>query len=294
LDWNDLKIILAIGRAGTLTGAASALNQNHSTVFRRINTIEEKLDVRFFDRLPNGYALTEAGETAMRSAERVDDEMHSLARELIGQDLRLQGSIRITAAEGVTLKLLGPLLAKFCKLHPLIHIDLVATSSALQLSRREADIALRVTKKPPDTSIGKRVCKFRFCLYASKSYLQENQHVDLVKHDWVMTDDSRDWFPTSVFNKIGRSSANVVLSSNSTMAVVNAAIEGLGIAMLPCFLGDGEKKLHRVIEPTEEMTLDLWLLMHTDLRHTARVKVLMQFLQTSLKSQHSLIEGAKK
>ena len=161
MEWDDLKVILAIGRAGTLSGAARSLELNHSTVFRRINQIEKKLGVRFFDRLPQGYVMTDAGEAAMSAAETIEDKVNSLARELVGKDLRLQGTIRVTAPEGVSLELLVPHLARFCKKHPDIHIDLVATGSALQLARREADLAVRVTTKPPDTSIGRRVCLFR-------------------------------------------------------------------------------------------------------------------------------------
>lgn len=291
LEWNDLKIILSIGRAGTLSGAARALNLSHSTVFRQINAIEEKLDVRFFDRLPHGYVLTEAGETAMHAAENIDDEFHNLARELVGKDLRLQGSIRVTAPEGLTSTLLGPYLVNFCKTHPDIHIDLVVTGNALQLSRREADLAVRVTNKPPDTSIGRRICRFQFGLYASRNYLKTSKHSNLTDCNWLMTDDYREWFPPAIRKKIGQPAANVIFSSNSIMAALNAAKEGLGLAILPCFLGDADKKLVRVLQPAEEMSLELWLLTHTDLRHTARVRALMHFLYDSFKNHKDLIEG---
>ena len=144
MEWNDLQLILGVGRAGSLAGAARLLSMNHSTVFRRLNSIEKTLGVRLFERFPTGYVLTEAGESAMRSAEIVEDEMHHLARELVGKDLRLQGKIRVTAPEGLSQKILGPHLAKFCQLHPDIQIDLAAMSGEVQLSRREADLALRV------------------------------------------------------------------------------------------------------------------------------------------------------
>jgi len=205
--------------------------------------------------------------------------------------LRLQGSIRVTAPEGVSISLLGPHLARFCQTHTDIHIDLAVTGSALQLSRREADVAVRVTSKPPDTSIGRQVCRFRFGMYASLDYLNRHSHDDLKDCNWVMTDDSRDWFPASTWKRIGQSGAKISLSSNSTMAVVQAAKLGLGIAPLPCFLGDSEPSLVRVIEPPEDMQLELWILTHPDLRHTARVKALMQFLFESLGEQKDLIEG---
>lgn len=291
MDWNDLNIILAIGRSGSLAGAARTLGLNHSTVFRRINAIEARLGVRFFDRLPTGYVLTDAGDMALRAAERIDSEVDGLARELVGKDRRLQGSIRVTAPEGVSVKLLDVHLAKFCKLHPDIHIDLIVTGSALQLSRREADLAIRVTNKPPESSIGKRVCGFGFGVYASKAYLKAHRGTGPESYKWILTDDSRDWFAPALWKKLGVSGAQTVFTSNSTLAVVNAARQGLGVAPLPCFLGDSESRLQRVIEPLREMALELWLLTHPDLRHTARVKALMQFLLQALEAERDLIEG---
>ena len=291
MDWNDLKIILAIGRAGSLAGAARVLELNHSTVFRRVNDIEKRLGVRFFERLAQGYVLTEAGEMAMRAAEQIDSEVHSLTRELIGKDLRLQGDIHVTAPEGVSLKLLNTPLTKFCKTHSDIRIDLIMTGSTLQLARREADLAVRVTTKPPDTSIGRRVCRFRFGVYATSAYLKKHQSGGMDGFAWILTEDSRDWFANTVWKKYVQPGAQIKFTSNSTMAVVNAVREGLGAAILPCFLGDSENKLKRVIEPQDEMSLELWLLMHPDLRHTARVKALMQYLYDYLVSQKDLFEG---
>ena len=291
MEWDDLKIILAIGRAGTLSGAAKLLKINHSTVFRRINIIENNLNVRFFERMPTGYVLTEAGNIAMHTAKRVDDEMNGLARTLVGKDLRLQGTIRVTSPEGVSLKLLQPIFALFLKENPDIQIDLVVTGSTLQLSRREADLAVRVTNKPPDTSIGRKICHFRFAIYASRQYLKTKKDTILKDHNWILLDDSSNWFPQSVWKKMGHPGAKIIFSSDSTMAVVNAVKDGLGVAPLPCFLGDSEKKLVRVVEPNAEMALELWLLTHPDLRHTARVKALMTFLHKSLESKKNLIEG---
>lgn len=292
MNWDDLNLVLAICRSGSLSGAARSLGVNHSTVFRRLNAIEKKLEVRLFERQANGYLMTEAGEAVKRSAERIDEEVVTLSRELLGRDLRLQGTIRITAPEGVALRLLTPQLAAFCRLHPDITIDLVVTSSALRLSHREADLAVRATRTPPDSSIGREVCKFRFSMYASPEYLADSQGRALEEHLWVMPDDGIDFFPSPLWRKKTFPQAKVVYSSNNTMAIVEAAKAGLGVAPLPCFLGDSEPGLVRVIAPPEELTLSLWVLIHPDLRHTARVRALMMFLTESLAEQKSAMEGA--
>jgi len=304
MDWNDLKIILAIGRSGSLSAAAKALDMNHSTVFRRINGIEEKMGVRFFDRLPQGYSMTEAGETATRAAERIDNEVNSLSRELLGKDLRLQGNIRVTAPEGIALKLLRPIIASFLKQHSAIKIDFVVTGSALQLAHREADLAVRVTNNPPETSIGRRICQFRFSCYASKAYIKKHKFKGKEGFDWLLLDDSPHWFSSTIWKKMGindrQYNSNVTLRSDNTMTIVNAAIDGLGVAPLPCFLGDRENNLVRIIEPLKQASykesakqkpLELWLLMHPDLRHTTRVLHLKTHIYEQLQQHIPLIEG---
>ena len=253
------------------------------------------MEVRFFDRLPKGYSMTEAGEAALRAAERIDNEVNGLSRELVGKDLRLQGSIRVTAPEGVSLRLLRPIFKNFLIDHPDIQIDLVVTGSSLKLSRREADLAIRVTKNPPDTSIGRRVCGFSFGVYASKAYMEKHKGVGKEHYQWVLLDDSNHWFTSATWKKMGHASGEksvkVIFRSDSTSAILNAAIDGVGVTPLPCFIGDAEKNLVRVFDTIENLNQDLWILMHPDLRHTARVKALMRFVYVSLEAKKDLIEG---
>ena len=291
MDWSDLNLVLAICRAGTLSGAAKSLDINYTTVFRRINSIEKKLEVRLFDRQPNGYVMTEAGEVIKRSAERIDEEVMTLSRELLGKDLRLQGRIRITAPEGVALRLLAPHLAAFCQQHSDISMELIATSSPLRLSQREADLAVRVTNKPPENYIGREVCKVRFGIYASPDYLENNQDLSLDQHLWVMSDDSFEFSPFPTWRKKFHPNTRVVFSSNNTIAVIDAANRGLGMTPLPCFLGDSEPGLIRTTDTPDELTLSLWVLIHPDLKNTARIKALMTYLFSALESEKPRIEG---
>lgn len=291
MDWSDLKLILAIGRSGSLSGAARLLDINHSTVFRRINAIEKEMGVRFFERLPQGYVMTEAGESAMRAGERIDSEVTTLTREIHGKDLQLQGTIRVTAPFGLSLTLLTPLLAQFSRSHPDIHIDLIATSATLSLSRREADLALRVTTRPPDTSVGRRICSFRSAIYATRQYLNKHRDTPLQALDWLLTDDQMDWLPLALRKPKEHASLNIKFSSNNVLAVMHAARQGIGVSPLPCFLGDSDKKLQRVVEPLDELSSELWILTHSDLRNTARVRILMSFLYEGLSEQSRLFAG---
>jgi DNA-binding transcriptional LysR family regulator len=291
MEWSDLQLVLAICRAGTLSGAARMLGVNHSTVYRRINAIEAGIDVRLFERFPHGYVMTEAGEAVKASAERVEAEILGLSRALIGKDLRLQGKLRVTAPEGVGLKLLLPHLTHFCRQHPEIEMDLIVTNSTLRLSLREADVAVRVTSNPPDTSFGRRICDFRFTMYASAEYLQRYPDTGPEAHLWALWEDSTNWLPAYVQAMGDHVLRNIVFRSNSTLAAIGAARDGVGVTLLPCFLGDRDPGLVRVIEPPEDLTLQLWILTHSDLRHTARVRTLMRFITESLLAQKDSIEG---
>ena len=289
MNWDDLKIILAVCRAGSLSGAARDLGSSHSTVFRQINAIEKKFATRFFDRLPHGYEMTEAGEAVLRVASSIEEDIIGLTRDLHGKDLRLQGKIRLTAPEGVSHYLLPKHLVSFYRKHPDIQIDLIITSSPLELARQEADIALRVTSKPPESTIGRKICQFSSAMYASKSYLTRAKNLSPHNYDLIMCEDGVNWLTPSIWKN--KAKPNIVFSTDSTLGVVNAAKTNMGAAMLPCFIGDQEKKLQRVTPPIKDLNSELWILTHSDLRQTARVRALMKHLYSSLSEQKALIEG---
>lgn len=291
LEWNDVNVLLAICRAGSLGGAARTIGLTHSTVFRRLNAIEEKTGVRFFDRLPHGYVMTESGEAAKRFGERMEAEMYALGREILGRDMRLQGKIRMTAPEGLATAFLSPVLTAFQREHPDVSIELTVTSLSLDLAQREADIALRVTNNPPDTSLGRKICDFGNDIYASSAYLKRHKETPLSEHAWIMSAGSADWVISKVWKSRSKAEERVVMSSNSLPAVLGAARAGLGLVTLPNFLGDPDPALETVPHQLRGMNLELWVLTHPDLRHTARVKAIMAHVHAALGEQSGLIEG---
>jgi len=293
LEWTDLSIILAICRAGTLAGAARMLGQNHSTIFRKINAIEEKTGVRFFERLRDGYAMTDAGQSAMHYAERIEAEVHALGREVLGQDSRLQGKVRVTAPEGMLWRVLPPLFAAFCREHPEVNIEILGGHISVDLNKRESDIAIRATSKPPDTSLGKKLCKFRFAFYAAPKFIEEMDDRPLQEQPWCSIEGVHEWLVPMVWKKAAHAESVIAFSSASVFAVINCAAEGMGLTFMPCYLADADPRLVRVSNLLEPLTLELWILTHPDLRHTARVKTLMAFLYDELGKDCDLFEGKR-
>jgi DNA-binding transcriptional LysR family regulator len=260
-------------------------------VFRKVNAIEERTGVRFFDRLPSGYRMTEAGEAAMACGERVENEVHALGREILGQDLRIAGHVRVTAPEGLVALTLPVALTEFSAQHPDVSIELVGTASALSLSRREAEVAIRATRRPPDLSLGKKVCTFRVAVYASPDFLKRHEGVPLAALDWCLLGGIIDWLVPLVWKKRQDADEHVVLSTSSVVSSTEAAAAGLGVTLLPCYMGEPDDRLVVVGEPLEALTLELWVLTHPDLRHTARVRVLMDFLHEYLLQRRQIFEG---
>lgn len=291
LEWSDLRVILAICRSGSLAGAARLLGKDHSTLFRKLNRIEDRAGVRFFERLATGYTMTDAGEVALEFGERIEDEFHALSREIDGRDARLQGNVRVTAPDGVCSIHLPPLLAEFRRLHPDVSIELLEGNAAFDLSRREADIAIRATRQPPDESLGKRICDFRFAAYASPAYLERAGKRDLADYEWITLAGYERFFVPSVWKSVRQLRDRSVMHTNSSTAALRAAECGVGITMMSCYRGDDLPELVRASPTFDHLDMELWIVTHPVLRHTARVRVLMSFLTDAFAAKSDLFAG---
>ncbi len=292
LAWDDLRVVLAVARAGSLAGAARALGVNHSTVFRRLNTFEEQLGVRLFERLANGYALTIAGEEMRASAERVEQEIDRLDRRITGQDLRLQGTLAITTTDTLASCVLAPHLVAFKRAHPAIELNLLLENQYVNLSKRQADIAIRPTLSPPDTLVGRRIAAIAFAPFVSAHLLTDKPNPHLGDLDWIAVDESLAHLAADKWFRATLPGANVVMRSNSLTGLMAAAVSGMGVAMLPCFIGDPSPVLTRLADPVDAAASALWLLTHEDLRHTARVRAFMDFMADALKERCRAFGGA--
>lgn len=282
INWDDLHYFVVVSRAGNLSRAARLLDVNHSTVFRRIAGLESALGMRLFDRKSEGYELTEAGKMIMEVASQVDADISALDLRLQGRETKLQGSIRITTSDIVIANFLPPRLLSFRQKYPGIEIDLTSDNTVSNLAKREADVALRLCRNPPQELIGEKIAVFGWALYASDSYLaahgRPESPEELTKHFIVSGDESMPQFTAASWLRSYTPEEAVVLRSNSIMNLYNAIKAGIGMGMLPCHIGDPEPTLAAVFPPGAALTSDLWVLAHRDLRKTAAISAFMEHM----------------
>lgn len=297
-DWNELRLVLAVQRAGSLTAAAVALGIDHSTAFRRLKALEERLAVRLFERLPGGiYHATDAGGRMAAGAERMEDEALALARDLSGRDRRLCGRLRVTSSETLAYSRLTAHLADFRAAHPGIVVELAIDNRVLSLSRREADIALRPIRPREGDLWGRKLAAIAWALYASPTYLgahggpladtgELERHAVIGWEETIAGIGAADWLtralPETAF----------VYRTNSLVNQLVAAQAGIGLALLPCYLGDGAGGVTRALaEPIAVLEGELWIVTHADLKATARVRAFFDLVGDGLMRERPAFEG---
>ncbi len=289
MDWNDIKIFLALVRHGSVRAAGDRLGVSHSTVARRIDALESELKVRLFERRSTGYAITAAGEEILTVAEGVEGDLMQIERRVLGSDQRLAGDVRFTTADFLATHLLMPHLASFCELYPDIHVEVVTTYDALDLNKREADVALRFTRNPPGNLVGRQVATLSQAPYATPAYLARHELGPGSSAVWIGFE-GRAPFPKWV-----REGPLPHLPSRgcfqSLLVQKEAARAGMGIAMLPCLLGDADAGLVRLPGIAPQPVFDLWLLTHREVRSSARLRVFMQFMTQALAAERARLEG---
>ena len=280
--WDDLRLVLAIARAGKLAGGAAALGVNHSTLFRRLNALEKELGSKLFERLPTGYRPTESGQRLIEAAERMETEVLSLDRELTGRDTRLSGQLRVTCSETIAFRIITGEIARFRAAHPGITVDLSVDNRMLDLSRREADVALRALRPTRGDLFARKLTDMHWALYASRAYLKSHPRftgiADLPQHcviGWV--EDSPQMAAVSWVARHAPAGA-VGFRSSTMINQLVAAREGMGIAALPVYLAEDTPGLVRILGPLDDLVTELWIVTHRSLKDTARVRSFMEFV----------------
>jgi DNA-binding transcriptional LysR family regulator len=275
MDWDNARIFLAIYRAGTLRGAAARLDIDQATVGRRLAALEKSLGARLFLRTPSGYVATPAGDLAVTAAEAMERAADQFQRKMQGIDNRLSGSVRVTTSDTMANHFVLDAMRRLHVTHPDIRIILSTGTEITNLTRREADLAVRTLKPDSPDLISRRLVRRSMGLYAARSYLKARgtpeREAGLAGHDIVVYQATV--APRHRERLCGEpvAQARVALEVNSGMVMLQAARMGMGVTELPCHMADGDKELVR-IWPEVADHYDVWLVMHSDLARSARVR----------------------
>jgi DNA-binding transcriptional LysR family regulator len=291
-DWNDARYFLAVHRTKTLSAAARQLGVNQSTVSRRLRALEDALGARLFVQTRDGYFASDAGERLLARAARVEDEALALEREASGQEARLTGPVRITGADAFSPRVLAPLIVELHARVPGLDFELIADTRTLSLTKREADMAVRTARPKEPSLVIRRLCGFASSLYASRAYVAAHGKAtmaDLAKHAFTAPDDAT--WAESLWLARHAPGARVVLKTNSTEAQLAATKAGAAIGFLSCYIGDPEPDLVRLVPPEKAVMRDLWLVVHKDLQHSARVRACADFIAGAIAARAAMFEG---
>jgi DNA-binding transcriptional LysR family regulator len=292
-EWDDLRYVLAVANAGSLAGAARSLGVNHTTVLRGISAFEKRLGVRLFERLPSGYALTTGGEELIAAARQIEDKVTNLERKVAGQDLRLSGLVRVATTDTLMGSILPEILAEFRAAQPGIGIEIALSNIMVNLTKRDADVAIRPAKDAPETLVGRRIANIAFAIYGSPHYLAKRRTIDdLAAHRWVGPNDSLSDTSVAHWMRSELPESEITLRTDSLLGLRQAAQAGLGLAALPCYLGDSSPGLVCVHRPIPAMQTALWILTHKDLSRSARIRAFTDFAAQACKRRRPLLEGA--
>jgi DNA-binding transcriptional LysR family regulator len=279
----DLETILALARTGKLADAGERLQIDASTVFRAMQKIEKGLGQNLFERTRTGYLPTELAQALAARAENMEFELES-ARSIAQLDPdKVAGSIRITSTDTVLHGLIGPLLPKLKAQQPLLSFDLHTGNELASLTKRDADIAVRATKRPPQHLIGKHLGPIKVALYAAKkSKIRKADAAAISKADWIAPDEALPDHPSVIWRKKNFPKLSPLFQVSSILTVAELIAQGLGIGVLPMFLANKRGDLKPLSDSIEESQTELWLLTHTDARHLRRVSTVYSFLSQEL------------
>lgn len=295
-NWDDLRYFLAVARSGNVTAACDELEVNHSTISRRISAFEKRIGVKLFDRLPSGYAPTTMAEELLGNVQKIEADIIDVSRKLSAADSRMAGTLRMTAPEGMVSVVLMPKILEFTKLYPGIEIEIIATADIKSLNNREVDLAIRASSQPAQGLVGRRLAEQNLGKYASHKYLDARgltaetilEHCpnsDSPEHTWagLLRDKATpDWVSAHY------AGAKCAMRLDTVYSLFEAVKAGIGIAELPCRLGNADPSLIRVppLEPVKHQ--DIWILYHRDMRHMAKLRALSEHLSTAIVAERDL------
>ena len=282
MEWDEVRYFLAVARCRSLIAAARTLKVSAATVARRIDALEKRLGARLFERRQTGYVLTGSGEGICAEAEAAEESILALERKALGRDLSVSGKVRIAATDDIAAHVIAPHLSEFRAFHPDIELEIVAQMDVLNLTRREADIAVRSAKPEGGDLIARRIGSWGYGLYASRSYVEAHNLrpglTGLSQLEVITWTEEWARLRGGPWLREHAPKAKITLVSDSRRVHQNACKAGIGVAVLPCRIADLEDELVCLLSPEKVLSLDLWLVVHSDLARIARIRAVADFL----------------
>lgn len=286
-DWSDIHFAYQVARLGTLSAAAAELNVHHSTVLRRIDALERRLNTRLFHRHARGYTATEAGQLLLQVASQTQDEFDRMIGQLAGVDEQLSGKLVVTTVNSFSPRL-TPVLARFQQQHPDIHLEYVADSRIFKLEYGEAHVSIRPGAKPKDPDyIVQHLRQMPATFYASPRYIEQyggmKSPEDIEGHRFISTIAPLSNVSQMAWVQKHIPDEQIFYRASDFLAVMNAAECHLGVAPLNSWQCEDNKKLQPLFEPPSQWDSNLWLVTHRDIHRTPKVQALSQFLKEQLR-----------
>lgn len=294
MNWDDMRVFLALARSGTLARAAHAVGQDATTVARRIQRLEAALATTLFEHGPTGQSLTEGGHRLLAHAEAMEAGARAV-RQQAEEGAALGGTIRISVSEGFGTGFIAPRLADFASHHPGVAVDLIASTGFLNPSRREADIAIMLARPRGGPLVAAKLTDYRLGVYAAQAYLDAAGPVasidELIRRRLV------GYVPDLIYAPELRYLAEVderleaAIRSSSITAQARLIASGAGCGILPCFLGDTTPGLRRLLLREVAIERSFWLVVHRDMRRVSRVEAFIAWLRDEVAAAQPLLSG---
>lgn len=290
-NWDDYRFLITTVSEGNITRAARRLGVNHSTVSRRLSSLETKLGASLLENSQDGLVLTPAGVIVHNAALKAELEITGANHRVAAKDASCTGNLIVSAPDNLVHSVLLPKIGEFFQKHPKITIQFHISNEIVSIHNHDADVALRLTNSPPEGLIGRKLTKTATALYAAKSYFENRKNRGSQEPHWYVTQiDAKkkpDWVLAHYPEAIS------VCSTSTTVSKVAAVQAGLGIALLPCRIGDDNDKLTRCAPFNTSPGPDLWILYHNNLRNAGRLRAFSKFISETIRAEHGMFAGQK-
>lgn len=263
---------------------------NHATVFRRLGEIEKRLGVMLFERSRSGYFPTPAGEELAETARQMEGFVLQAERRIVGRDLQPTGAVWVTTTDSMMAGLLAPLFCEFRQQYPGVTLDIAVSNQLFNLTKREADVAIRPSNAPPEHLIGRKLADIGMAVYGQKQHISKKT-VDLHQVPWVgpgsrlFDEPMRQWMAEEGFDE------QCAFRVDTLIGMLSSVKAGVGVSVLPCYLADTEPDLVQLSDPIPPLAYGLWFLMHPDLRGVSRIQSLMDFMTDAVRQQTNRLDG---